>query len=285
MKKMSKLASVLLATGVMASTVQMPSVLANDSESESVKTTESKHVDNKRKENYYKALKNAKRIDNSEVSATQVTKNDDITKAIGLLRLHDDNGKRHGTAFVVGRHTIITNHHVVKDKSDDSKLVQSKDMIFKLNDKNYKIKSIKPLFLEDVAILHTKTPIESSVKPLKLAKSSTISHLNKGETLHSYGYPDYKTLNNTVNKNTLVKINGYYLNPVTIFNHEYYMKMKVRRGASGSPILNKDNEVVGIVKGGFNRDSKMRNVGSKVELSKAQNLNDFVRSVIISQIN
>lgn len=285
MKKMSKLASVLLATGVMASTVQMPSALANDNERKEIKTTEDKYIDNKSKENYFKALKNAKEIDNNKISTTQVTKNDNVTKAIGLLKVHDDNGKRHGTAFVVGRHTIITNHHVVRDKLDGSKLVQTKDMLFKLNGKDYKINSIKPLFLEDVAILHTKTPIESSVKPLKIAKSSAIKHLNKGETLHSYGYPDYKTLNNTIDNNALVKINGYYLNPKTIFNHQYYMKMKVRRGASGSPILNKNNEIVGIVKGGYNRDGKMRKNASKVELSSAQNLNDFVRSAIINEIN
>ena len=63
------------------------------------------------------------------------------------------------------------------------------------------------------------------------------------------------------------------------------MKMKVRRGASGSPILNKNNEIVGIVKGGYNRDGKMRKDASKVELSSAQNLNDFVRSAIINEIN
>ena len=57
MKKMSKLASVLLATGVMASTVQMPSALANDNERKEIKTTKDKHIDNKSKENYFKALK------------------------------------------------------------------------------------------------------------------------------------------------------------------------------------------------------------------------------------
>ncbi|WP_281198842.1 trypsin-like serine peptidase [Staphylococcus schleiferi] len=179
-------------------------------------------------------------------------------------RLDFKNGHS-GTGFVIGKNTVATNRHVANNfKGKDSGT-------FKLafNQKNngpkslgdFSVVSVKfaPNQNDDVAIL-TVVPkngnknVGEVVKPANIVDADFIDKNWLGTAnnqLHIAGYP------NLGDRNIMWGSDGKILDFAFNSNRTYKSDILASPGASGSPLFNKNNQVVGINSSFYADDPKV----------------------------
>lgn len=250
---------------------------------------------------YQEAISKAKTIDNNKLnvqSFNDFTKNNlklrDKMSGVGTLRIKNEKNDRYGTAFVIDKHTIITNNHVVRDKSysDIYKYIKPSDMEFRPSREGnsipykFKIKDVKMLKNVDIAVLHTYEDVTKYVKPIPFASEYQINHQAFKSKLYGIGYPDVKYYfpNSNLKRYQKLIYNGYYLQPTYSLTPQFYTKMIIRNGSSGSPILNSKYQLVGVNSSGFNNSGKMTWDASPYEMAYVQALTGQTRKDIIKQM-
>lgn len=192
------------------------------------------------------------KIENSRVAPYNI---------IGKIQFN--NGK-YGTGFVIGKDTIVTNKHVarhLKESSGTFKLAinqfnRGKKMIAEFN-----LVSVKmaPNIHDDVAIMKVtpktgKKQVGEIVRPANIKKANFMDEAwfkTSANQLHIAGYPGGKP-NDTMWKST-GKITGYGFNN----NRIYKATIKSQPGASGSPLFNQKNEIVGINSSNYGEEIRL----------------------------
>jgi len=160
-----------------------------------------------------------------------------------------------GTGFIIDGHTFITNLHVVQDAN--GKIARSQDvrMVTERNGAHHKYtfnaSSIQRVPHADAVMVHTRQDMSRYVKPLKLASSKTINHLRTGDIFKAPGYDKYTSHGPTNDNTKLWESKGRFLRTTTN-GREMMTKQIFRSGGSGSPLLTKDNRVMGISAYGWN---------------------------------
>ena len=129
----------------------------------------------------------------------------------------------HATGFFVTRNKVVTNVHVIAHR--EFVLVRSVD-----DEKNWTVEGITAFDAKnDLAILK----VAEEGTPLPLGDSDT---LQRGETVSAVGYPKGKY---TVTEGTLHSVRDS--------DKWLQMNVKISPGNSGSPVINRKGQVIGIV--------------------------------------
>lgn len=167
-----------------------------------------------------------------------------------------------GTGFIVDGHTYITNLHVVQDSKGKIARPQDVKMVTERNGSSRKYvfnaTKIKRIPNADAVMIHTRQNMDRYVKPMKLASENTINNLKAGDPIKAPGYNKYSKNGPTEDNTKLWESNGRYLMS-TSNNREIMNKQIFRAGGSGSPILNKNNEIIGISAYGWNLNGTTNN--------------------------
>lgn len=248
------------------------------------------------------AKSKAAAIPNSELTVKRV--NNPKGSYSGVGRIYNK-GVTKGTAFVVGDHTIITNNHIVRKTTVSPDRKQYANDLDKLYnpisaDKlefapaynagsamlgTYEIKDVQMIRGLDIAVLHTKKKIDPRVTRYKLASESSINHLKQNDAIYGVGYPSKDLLPITYHYNLernwrMYKFTGYYLQKAKTQDPQFYTKMIIRKGSSGSPIFNSNNEVIGVNSNGFNITNKATWQAAPYEMAFVQSLTGKQRQTI-----
>lgn len=232
------------------------------------------------------------KIPNNEISIERVKNIDTVKSAVGTLQ--NTKNKFYGTAFAIDDYTLITNNHVVEENFGIAKEPKyhpekPENLIFspsRNGDKRpyqFTIKDVKMIKGADVAILHTNKKLSSYITPLKLANIQDLPHFKFKDNITVLGYPAKGYLPELFSKDlkyTMYASKGYYLMKAKSIDPQFYIKSIVRKGSSGSPILNSENEVIGIIMDGSNNVNASLTVRSKNELAYAYELSGYIREQI-----
>lgn len=194
--------------------------------------------------NYDTLNSNAKSVEHTKnislnQKATQIDKN---MPPVGKIRnIKQDT---HGTAFIIDKHTILTNYHVIK--KDDIKHF------------NFVPKKQPPRFENHQFVPETSTKIidkhkinGSDLTVLTTDKDlSRFGHIDLStekpkpyDKTISYGYPSPKDPKSKIISSEMTKTTYHYL---TSKDNQFYVKGVFHPGSSGSPVLNKDGKAYGI---------------------------------------
>lgn len=152
-----------------------------------------------------------------------------------------------GTGVVVGKNTIVTNKHIAKSNDIFKNRVSAHHLSKGKGGGNYDVKDIvEYLGKEDLAIVHVH---ETSTEGLNFNKNVSYTKFADGakvkDRISVIGYPKgaqtkYKMFEST---GTIKRIKD------NILNFDAY----IEPGNSGSPVLNSNNEVIGVVYGGIGK--------------------------------
>lgn len=160
-------------------------------------------------------------------------KNNNIESSIVFIESINDNYINGGMGFVYkiedGFNYIVTNYHVI-DESEEL-------YVYNLNNKKIKAEIINYDKYTDIAILKTK----SKLKDLKIGKNN----IKENDSIYYFNIDNNKFEKGKVlNLNTEVFIE-------TSYGNSYYegisIEGNITEGNSGGPVLNKNNEIIGII--------------------------------------
>ncbi|NCC58436.1 MAG: trypsin-like serine protease, partial [Synergistales bacterium] len=156
-----------------------------------------------------------------------------VSSAVKLLVTGDGRGniKGQGTGFFISSDGhMLTNYHVVEG---------SKEIVIWENKKLYEVSRVVAFNKEaDVALLETKYP-KSMIHVLPLRNNM----IELGESIMVLGYPKALRLGTAI---TLTKGNVSSIRPVGV-NTLVQFTAPIAGGSSGSPIIDKNGKVAGIV--------------------------------------
>ncbi len=153
-----------------------------------------------------------------------------------------------GSGLVITRDGhILTCAHLVKDK---------KDATVWISGKRYEADIIKQDVQKDLAILKIRPPADVILKPLPLTRVDKVS---MGQDVFTMGFPMSKVLGNAprLTKGLINSTVGLKDNP-----DQLQVSAEIQPGNSGSPLLNDQREVIGIITSTLNPlDVMMRTRG------------------------
>ena len=141
-----------------------------------------------------------------------------------------------GTGFLIENIGLITNYHVVdsinKDNSDTVDIYRHNEI-----DKKRSIKLIKSNKEKDMAIFQPSRDFNG----IKRLKTGDDRNIKVGDIVTVIGFPDYKHGHGPyINSGRIVQ-------SVNRFNNKMWMiDIPILHGNSGGPVVNKENEVIGI---------------------------------------
>lgn len=237
---------------------------------------------------YFEAEKKASKM-------TQTLTIDRITpkKAnIALIgnKVPNTNQYAYGSSTAIGKHTLLTASHVV-DKPNAKQNYDKADLkqIFIQPQRNgttasHTLKATKIDMIRggDVALVHTKEDLSQYMQIRKLAPESKIKNMKQGDPLTLNHYSKRANGQQFINdphgtmyqsKGQFV-MRGHNIHPVT------YLRIYSGKGASGGALLNKDNEVTGIISAKYTRPQ-----AEQAHLHAGFNLTDEPRRNIKDKIN
>ncbi|HEH2827069.1 TPA: serine protease [Staphylococcus aureus] len=182
-------------------------------------------------------------IAKAEKNVTQV-KDTNVSPYKGVVAFKD------ATGFVIGKNTIITNKHVSKDYKVGDRITAHPNSD-KGNGGIYKIKNISDYpDNEDISVMNVEENavergangynFNENVQAFKFAKDAKVNDKIK---VIGYPLPAQNTFKQFESTGTVKSIKDNNL------NFDAY----IEPGNSGSPVLNSNNEVVGVVYGGIGK--------------------------------
>ncbi|HCC5688438.1 peptidase S1 and S6, chymotrypsin/Hap [Staphylococcus aureus] len=182
-------------------------------------------------------------IAKAEKNVTQV-KDTNVSPYNGVVSFKD------ATGFVIGKNTIITNKHVSKDYKVGDRITAHPNGD-KGNGGIYKIKNISDYpGNEDISVMNVEEQavergpngynFNENVQAFKFAKDAKVNDKIK---VIGYPLPAQNTFKQFESTGTVKSIKDNNL------NFDAY----IEPGNSGSPVLNSNNEVVGVVYGGIGK--------------------------------
>lgn len=182
-------------------------------------------------------------IAKAEKNVTQV-KDTNVSPYKGVVAFKD------ATGFVIGKNTIITNKHVSKDYKVGDRITAHPNGE-KGNGGIYKIKNISDYpDNEDISVMNVEENavergangynFNENVQAFKFAKDAKVNDKIK---VIGYPLPAQNTFKQFESTGTVKSIKDNNL------NFDAY----IEPGNSGSPVLNSNNEVVGVVYGGIGK--------------------------------
>ncbi len=182
-------------------------------------------------------------IAKAEKNVTQV-KDTNVSPYKGVVAFKD------ATGFVIGKNTIITNKHVSKDYKVGDRITAHPNGD-KGNGGIYKIKNISDYpDNEDISVMNVEENavergangynFNENVQAFKFAKDAKVNDKIK---VIGYPLPAQNTFKQFESSGTVKSIKDNNL------NFDAY----IEPGNSGSPVLNSNNEVVGVVYGGIGK--------------------------------
>ncbi len=182
-------------------------------------------------------------IAKAEKNVTQV-KDTNVSPYKGVVAFKD------ATGFVIGKNTIITNKHVSKDYKVGDRITAHPNGD-KGNGGIYKIKKISDYpGNEDISVMNVEEKavergangynFNENVEAFKFAKDAKVDDKIK---VIGYPLPAQNTFKQFESTGTVKSIKDNNL------NFDAY----IEPGNSGSPVLNSNNEVVGVVYGGIGK--------------------------------
>ncbi|HDK8590606.1 TPA: serine protease [Staphylococcus aureus] len=182
-------------------------------------------------------------IAKAEKNVTQV-KDTNVSPYKGVVAFKD------ATGFVIGKNTIITNKHVSKDYKVADRITAHPNGD-KGNGGIYKIKNISDYpDNEDISVMNVEENavergangynFNENVQAFKFAKDAKVNDKIK---VIGYPLPAQNTFKQFESTGTVKSIKDNNL------NFDAY----IEPGNSGSPVLNSNNEVVGVVYGGIGK--------------------------------
>ncbi|HCX2605015.1 serine protease [Staphylococcus aureus] len=182
-------------------------------------------------------------IAKAEKNVTQV-KDTNVSPYKGVVAFKD------ATGFVIGKNTIITNKHVSKDYKVGDRITAHPNGD-KGNGGIYKIKNISDYpDNEDISVMNVEENavergangynFNENVQAFKFAKDAKVDDKIK---VIGYPLPAQNTFKQFESTGTVKSIKDNNL------NFDAY----IEPGNSGSPVLNSNNEVVGVVYGGIGK--------------------------------
>ncbi|KIX90398.1 hypothetical protein TP70_07860 [Staphylococcus microti] len=210
----------------------------------------------------------AQSIDDNEITIGPV--NDPIPKQYQSIgRLVNSAANSSATAVVVGDYTLLTNNHLVEDSKtrpgarNYRPASPEKLRFYPMQTPNHRpytftIKSVHMIRGVDLAVVHTNKKISDFIQPMAIASENSIESMTFKDPITIVGYPTPKyfesrfpELANVPNHQMFIT-QGFYLNKATTPEPQFYFNAVTRNGNSGSPIMNRNNELIGIFPNGFN---------------------------------
>ncbi len=194
-------------------------------------------------------VEETQQIANAEKNVTQV-KDTNIFPYNGVVSFKD------ATGFVIGKNTIITNKHVSKDYKVGDRITAHPNGD-KGNGGIYKIKSISDYpGDEDISVMNIEEQavergpkgfnFNENVQAFNFAKDAKVDDKIK---VIGYPLPAHNSFKQFESTGTIKRIKD------NILNFDAY----IEPGNSGSPVLNSNNEVIGVVYGGIGKISSEYN--------------------------
>jgi S1-C subfamily serine protease len=170
------------------------------------------------------------------------------SSAVIYLEIETNEGPGHGTGFFIHESGLIfTNKHMIHPKTEDGRLLELKSIKgYTLNGTDaYEVQIIAEHEIADVALLKVEKKKKSDTI-LKISKTSP----KVGEEIFLIGNP--KTMSHSLTSGILSFVGPFKLDKMdTDEGIRLQHTAPTLPGSSGSPILNKDGEVIGIHNSGF----------------------------------
>ncbi|MGJ0146930.1 trypsin-like serine protease [Staphylococcus hominis] len=206
----------------------------------------------------FDAIRYSKEVGNSMLSIEE-------QKGANITFVSADDNKNNktnkGTASAIGKHTLITNEHVVDEFNADSPHTPLPIEDITIQPKRYKteiaekleVTSVTPIKQGDVALIHTKEDLTQYMDIVPLANENDIKHMKSNDSIHMYHYSnllksDYppRDLLKTYIMATPYVSKGAYIMRSRNTHPIIYFKMIASKGGSGSLILNDKGQAIGI---------------------------------------
>lgn len=156
-----------------------------------------------------------------------------------------------GTAFIVGPNTVVTNKHVTEFALSEN---TQQELAVAINENGEEILFDIENIIEfnqdehgddginiDLAIIQVSPKdgrnLADNIEPLQFASAEEIQNIKEGDKLNYAGYPGEKFPNLLYDEKPIDSINGNMV----------FLNSSATPGNSGSPMLNSENKIVGLI--------------------------------------
>lgn len=202
---------------------------------------------------YNDNLKLANKLPTSTLSTRELTSKPNIA-VVGNMK-DDSNIFTYGTGTAIGKHTLITNAHVVQkhtilkpyDTQNLKQLFVQPQRIKNSIPYTYKVDRVDMIKGTDVALVHTKEDLSKVMRIYRLENESVIKNIKDASMqvrMTSYSYHPIGF--ETAEVMTPLQSHGYYLNNGRSIHPVNYLKINGSTGGSGAALINSNNRIVGV---------------------------------------